>query len=127
MRLRQRLLSLPPSVGALVFLAVLLGGRLILNWAIHRMHPNLHFWSVISQLLGAVLGSVVASLVVYLLLRSRRRQRELLGMLNHELRNALQVIAYMIPHTEPAYREAARGAIDRMKKVVREISHKLGG
>ena len=127
MRLRQRLLLLPPSLGALVFLAVLLAGRLILNWAIHRIHPNLHFWSVISQLLGAVLGSIVASIVVYFLLRSRRRQRELLGVLNHELRNALQVIAYMVPHTEPAYRDAARGAIDRMKKVVREISQKLGG
>ena len=118
---------MPPSIAALIFLLVLLGCRLVLNWVIHRIHPNLHFWSVISQLLGAVLGSVVASIVVYLLLRSRRRQRELLGMLNHELRNPLQVIAYMIPHTEPTYREAARGAIDRMKKVVREISHKLGG
>ena len=127
MRLRQRLLSMSPSVGALVFLAVLLGGRLILNWTIHRIHPNLHFWSVISQLLGAVLGSIVASAVVFLLLRNQRKQRELLGMLNHELRNALQVIAYMIPNSQPAYREAARGAIDRMKKVVREISHQLGG
>lgn len=127
MSLRQRLLSMPPSVGALVFLAVLLSGRLVLNWAVSRVHPNLHFWSVASQLLGTVLGSAVATAVVYLLLRSRRKQSELLGMLNHELRNALQVIAYMIPHTEPAYREAARGAIDRMKKVVREISHKLGG
>ena len=127
MSFRQRLLSIRPSVGALVFLALLLGGRLLLNWSIHRIHPNLHFWSAISQLLGPVLGSTVASLAVYLLLRSQRKQRELLGMLNHELRNALQVIAYMIPHSEPAYREAARGAIDRMKKVVREISHQLGG
>jgi len=126
MRLRQRLLSLPPSAGTLIFLVALLGGRLLLNWVVSRVHPHLHFWSVASQLLGTVLGSAVARAAVYLLLRSRKKQRELLGMLNHELRNALQVIAYLIPHSEPAYREAARGAIDRMKKVVREISHQLG-
>src|SRR5262245_59754029 len=74
MRLRQRLLSMSPWVGTLIFLAALLGGRLILNWAVSRVHPNLHFWSAASQFLGTVPGSVVASAVVYLLLRSRRKQ-----------------------------------------------------
>ena len=127
MKLRQRLLSIPAWLGALAFAVLLLAGRLALNWAVSRLNPNLHFWSAASQLLGTGLGTLVASLAVYLLLRSRRKQRELLGTLNHELRNALQVIAYLIPHSEPAYREAARGAIERMKKVVREISHQLGG
>ena len=77
-------------------------------------------------MLGPVVGTAVASIVVFLLLRNQRKQRELLGTLNHELRNALQIIAYLIPHSEAAYREAAQGAIERMKKIVKQISSQLG-
>ena len=112
--------------GALAFAASLLGLRLLINWTVSRLSPNLHFWSAWSQVLGPVIGTAVASIVVYVLLRNQHKQRELLGTLNHELRNALQVIAYLIPHSEAAYQEAARGAVERMRKIVKEISSRLG-
>jgi hypothetical protein len=124
--MRQKLLSMNPVLGAVLFAAVLLVGRLALNWFISKANPHLRFWSALSQVLGPVVGTVVASIVVYLLLRTLARQHMLLGMLNHELRNALQVIAYLVPHSEDVYREAAQGAVERMKKIVREISEQLG-
>jgi len=126
MSFRKPLLSRRPLAGTLVFAASLLGLRLLINWIVSKLNPNLHFWSAWSQVLGPVVGTAVASIVVFLLLRNQRKQRELLGTLNHELRNALQIIAYLIPHSEAAYREAAQGAIERMKKIVKQISSQLG-
>lgn len=126
-KIRRRLRAMHPVIGTLAFAAVMLGSLLALNWAVYVLRPHLHFWSLPSQFMGPVLCTFIASLVVYFLLSVLRKQRALLGMLNHEMRNALQILAYVIPASENRYQKAARDALDRMKRVVWEISDQLGG
>jgi uncharacterized membrane protein YgaE (UPF0421/DUF939 family) len=125
--IRKKLKLIPPAAGTLAFAVVMVCLMLTLNWAVSKLHPHLHFWSLLSQMMGPVLGTLITSLVVYYLLRVLRRQRELLGTLNHEMRNALQILAYVIPASDGKYQKAAKDALDRMKRVVWEISEQLGG
>lgn len=125
MRLRRKLQLMRPLTGALLFAGGLLGIRLLLNWTISEMNPRLPFWSALSQVLGPVIGTTIASAAVYVLLRSLHRQRELLASLNHEVRNALQIFAYLIPISDVRYQAAARDALERLKKAVGSISERL--
>ena len=45
--------------------------------------------------------------------------------LNHELRNALQIMAYILPSCGDVQAEQARSAIARMSLVVKKISRQL--
>ena len=72
------------------------------------------------------ISTAISSFVVYLLLYFMRRQREAVEELNHELRNALQVLSYVIPQCNVETRQQAQGAIEDMSDTVRRVSQKLG-
>lgn len=126
MSFSRKLKTVHPLAGSLVFAGALLIGRLLLNWVVSKNQPNLHFWSTVSMLLGPVLGTAIAGGVVYLLLAKLRREHQLMEMLNHELRNALQILAYLVPASHAQQREAARDALERITKVMRKISKQMG-
>lgn len=71
------------------------------------------------------IGCVIAAVLVYRLLDALRRNRAASEKLNHELRNALQIMAYILPTCGEIQAEQARMAIGRMSVVLREISRQL--
>ena len=78
-----------------------------------------------SLALTQAMGCLVAAFLLYLLLDALRRHRAASEQLNHELRNALQIMAYILPTCGEVQAEQARLAIARMSAVVREISRQL--
>ena len=70
--------------------------------------------------------TAISTFVVYLLLSFTKRQQEALEELNHELRNALQILSYAIPQCDGDTRPKAEAAIESMSSTVRRISQRLG-
>ena len=94
----------------------------VFRWTIpDRPQPPL--WSV---LLTIAIGSAIASAVVFLLLTLMQRQQRALEELNHELRNALQILSYSVNQCDEDTRPKAQRAIETLSDAVRRISQKLG-
>ena len=117
---------IPPWVGAMLFAALFFFARLgadwLFRWAIAGA-PMPPFWSV---LLTIGFGTAISTTVVYFLLRALHAQDRALDELNHELRNSLQVLAYIIPSCDPAMADQARSALERMTRTVSRVSEQLG-
>jgi hypothetical protein len=117
---------MPTWVGTLLFAVLFFFARLGADWLFRSVipdHPMPPMWSV---LLTIGLGTTIATVVVFYLLRALRRQEHALDELNHELRNALQVLAYVIPSCDAKFAAQAEGAISRMKETVTRVSRELG-
>jgi len=60
------------------------------------------------------------------LLTFMHRQQRALEDLNHELRNALQILSYSVDQCDAETRPKAQQAIGSLSDAVRRISQKLG-
>ncbi len=121
-----QLSSVSPSVGtaifALAFFAIRIGSDWLFRWFIADA-PIPPLWTV---LITTGIGTVISSILVYLLLASAQKQFRAVRLLNHELRNSLQVLSVVTSDLEPQMAAAARGSIDRLLRALRQASDLLG-
>jgi signal transduction histidine kinase len=117
---------LSPGLGtvifALAFFALRIGSDWLFRWSIAEA-PIPPLWTV---LITTGIGTAIASLLVYLLLLSVKRQVRAVRLLNHELRNSLQVLSYAVSNLEPKMAAAASRSMDRLIQALREASKLLG-
>ena len=118
--------SLSPRLGtlifALAFFAIRIGSDWLFRWFIADA-PMPPLWTV---LITTGIGTAISSALVYLLLASVQRQFRAVRLLNHELRNSLQVLTYVASDLEPRLATAARDSIDRLLQALRQASKLLG-
>jgi two-component sensor histidine kinase len=107
---------------AVVFFGLKLAADWLFRWTIPEKSPP-PGWAIV---LTIGLGTLISSAVVYLLLRLLKRQREAVEELNHEVRNSLQVLSYVVPQCDETTRQEAQAAISAMSETVKRVSHKLG-
>jgi hypothetical protein len=121
-----RVSSLSPRLGtlifALAFFAIRIGSDWLFQWFIADA-PVPPLWTV---LITTGIGTAISSVLVYVLLVSVQRQVRAVRLLNHELRNSLQVFTCMVSNLEPRMAAAASGSIDRLIQALREASKLLG-
>ena len=117
---------LSPRLGtvifALAFFAIRIGSDWLFRWFIADA-PVPPLWTVF---ITTGIGTAISSVLVYLLLVSVQRQFRAVRLLNHELRNSLQVLTYMVSNLEPRMAVAAKGSIERLLQALREASKLLG-
>lgn len=117
---------LSPRLGtvifALAFFAIRIGSDWLFRWFIADA-PVPPLWTV---LITTGIGTAISSVLVYLLLVSVQRQVRAVRLLNHELRNSLQVLTYVVSNLEPRLAAAASSSIDRLMQALREASKLLG-
>jgi len=109
-------------VFAIIFAAIKFSADWVFRWSIPEKAPP-PVWAVI---LTIGIGTVIASMAVFLLLTVMQRQKKALEELNHELRNALQVLSYAVNQCDLETRPKAQEAIGSLSDAVRKISQKLG-
>ncbi|MGA9977286.1 MAG: hypothetical protein WBQ08_01420 [Candidatus Sulfotelmatobacter sp.] len=118
--------SLSPRLGtlifALAFFAIRIGTDWLFRWFIADA-PVPPLWTV---LITTGIGTAISSVLVYLLLASVQRQHRAVRLLNHELRNSLQVLTFAVSNAEPKMATAATRSIDRLLQALREASRLLG-
>jgi signal transduction histidine kinase len=123
--MRWDLSKLSPRLGtaifALAFFAIRIGTDWLFRWFIADA-PMPPLWTV---LITTGIGTAISSVLVYLLLASVQRQFRAVRLLNHELRNSLQVLTYAVSNLEPRIATAARDAIDRLLRALRQASDLL--
>lgn len=121
-----RLSGLSPRLGTLIFavafFAIRIGSDWLFRWFIGDA-PVPPLWTV---LITTGIGTAISSVLVYLLLVSAQRQFRAVRLLNHELRNALQVLTYVVENLEPRMAATASSSIDRLMGALREASKLLG-
>ncbi len=121
-----RLSSLSPRLGTLIFALAFFAIRIATDWLFRWFigdAPVPPLWTV---LITTGIGTAISSVLVYLLLASAQRQFRAVRLLNHELRNALQVLTYVVSNLEPRMAAAASSSIDRLMGALREASKLLG-
>lgn len=119
--LRQR-----PVQGTIRFAVLYFGISFILDWTFRwtiGQNPVPPLWTVIASIGGATL---ISSVAVYLLLSFNQRQQQALEELNHELRNAMQILAYASQQCDHDTQPKAQAAINSMSDTLRRITHRLG-
>ena len=117
--------TLSPLVGAMVFAGIFFSGGMLFEWLFRSVvaeEKTPLWWSLA---LTQAIGCLIAAFLLYLLLDALRRHRRAAEQLNHELRNALQIMAYILHSCDEVQAEQARAAIVRMSYVLREISQQL--
>ncbi len=117
---------LSPRLGtvifALAFFAIRIGSDWLFRWFIAEA-PVPPLWTV---LITTGIGTAISSVLVYLLLVAVQRQFRGVRLLNHELRNSMQVLTYVVSNLEPRMAAAASSSIDRLMQALREASKLLG-
>ena len=109
-------------VFAIIFSAIKFAADWVFRWTIPEKAPP-PVWSIVVTI---GIGTAIASLAVFLLLTLTQRQKVALEELNHELRNALQVLSYAVNQCDRETRPRAQEAIGTLSDAVRKISQKLG-
>jgi signal transduction histidine kinase len=124
--LKAAVLRQSPVRGTVLFALVYLALKFLADWTFRWTipdRPQPPLWSVI---LTIAIGSAIASMLVFLLLTFMHRQQQALEELNHELRNALQILSYSVNQCDNDTRLKAQQAIGSLSDAVRRISQKLG-
>lgn len=114
-----------PVRGTVVFASGFFVLRVIVDYLLHSVAPDRPrepWWSSASSV---AVGTAIAAWFVYRLLNTLQVQRRLMETLNHEVRNALQVLAYL-GGADRKNAHLAREAVARIEKTVREVSEELG-
>lgn len=114
-----------PVRGTLVFASGFFVIRVVVDYLLHTVAPDRPaepWWSSVSSV---GFGTAIAAWFVYRLLKTLQIQRRLMESLNHEVRNALQVLAYLGSADKPNA-NLAREAVARIERTVREVSAELG-
>lgn len=110
------------AIFAVSFFVIRIGSDWLFRWFIADA-PVPPLWTVF---ITTGIGTAISSVLVYLLLVSVQRQFLAVRLLNHELRNSLQVLTYMVSNLEPRMAVAAKGSIERLLQALREASKLLG-
>lgn len=124
--LNSGILRQNPAPGTFRFAVLYFGVSFILDWMFRwaiGQNPMPPVWTILMSIGGA---TAISSLVVYLLLSFNRRQREALEELNHELRNALQILVYASQQCDDETQPKALAAIDSMSDSLRRVTQRLG-
>jgi signal transduction histidine kinase len=118
--------QLSPVLGtvlfALAFFAIRIGSDWFFRWFIAET-PRPPLWTV---LITTGIGTAISSVLVYLLLASAQKQFRAVRVLNHELRNSLQVLSFAAANLEPKMAAAARDSIARLLRALQQASNLLG-
>ncbi len=124
--LNSAVLRQNPVRGTVIFACIYFAASFaadgVFRWVIAD-YPMPPLWAVCTSI---GLLTAISTFVVYLLLSFTKRQQEALEELNHELRNALQILSYAIPQCDGDTRPKAEAAIEGMSSTVRRISQRLG-
>ena len=124
--LKSAALRQSPVRGTILFAIVYSVIKFLADWAFRWQipdRPQPPLWSVF---LTIAIGTFISSVVVFLLLTFMHRQQRALEELNHELRNALQILSYSVDQCDADTRPKAQEAIGSLSNAVRRISQKLG-
>ena len=124
--LKSAILRQNPVRGTILFAVIYSVIKLTADWVFRWSIPDKApppAWAII---LTIGIGTAIASLAVFLLLTFTQRQQRALEELNHELRNALQVLSYAVDQCDGETRPKAQQAIGTLSDAVRKISQKLG-
>jgi hypothetical protein len=124
--LKSTILRQNPVWGTIVFALVYAAIKLFADWIFRWSIPDKPPPPVWAILVTIGIGTVIASTAVFLLLTLTQRQKQALEELNHELRNALQVLSYSVYQCDDYTRPKAQAAIGTLSDAVRKISQKLG-
>jgi hypothetical protein len=122
----MRMRAVRPTVGTGVFAGMYFFARLGLDWLFRSLIPGIPMPPLWSVLLTQTVGTGIVSGLVFVLLVNLQNQREAMRDLNHGLRNALQVIAYVVPSCTVDNRARAEDAVDKMTTVLEDVSERLG-
>jgi hypothetical protein len=79
-----------------------------------------------SLLLPQLFGASVVTALLFLLLGVIQQQHKSMQELNHGLRNALEIICYLLPQLPPEARTQGNEAVARIVTTVRVVSKRLG-
>lgn len=124
--LNSEVLRQSPARGTAIFACLYAALTVALDWLFrwelgdHTMPP---LWTV---LVTIGIETAIFSLVVYLLLVSVRRQHQAVEELNHEMRNAMQVLSYAVRQCDADTAPKAEAAIQSMSGTLRRVSQRLG-
>jgi hypothetical protein len=124
--LNSAVLRQNPVRGTVIFACIYFAANFASDWLFRWSmgnSPMPPLWAIFTST-GVV--TAISSLVVYLLLSFTNRQQEALEELNHELRNALQILSYAVPQCDGETRPKAEEAIESMSSTLRRISQRLG-
>ncbi|HWR16279.1 MAG TPA: hypothetical protein VN577_15730 [Terriglobales bacterium] len=111
------------TVAFAVFYAIL---AFLVDWLFRWTlggNPRPPLWTLIVTI---GIGTTITSVIVYLLLVSIERQNAAIQQLNHELRNALQILSYAVQQCDGETAPKADAAIQSMSATLRRISQDLG-
>jgi hypothetical protein len=117
---------LPPGLATGLFAFAFFAIRIGTDWLFRSYIPGRPMAPVWSILLTTAIEAGVSSGLVYLLLASVQTQLRAVRLLNHELRNALQVLTFTMENLEPGIAEEARGSINRALQALQHASTLLG-
>jgi signal transduction histidine kinase len=124
--LNSGILRQNPVQGTIRFAVLYFGVSFILDWMFRWMigqNPMPPLWTVLMSIGGA---TCISSIVVYLLLAFNQRQQQALEELNHELRNAMQILVYASQQCDDETQPKAQAAIDSMSDSLRRVTQRLG-
>lgn len=124
--LKSAILRQNPVRGTIVFAIIYAALKFAADWAFRWSIPDKSPPPVWAIVLTIGIGTAIASMAVFLLLTLTQRQKHALEELNHELRNALQVLSYAVDQCDGETRPKAQQAIGTLSDAVRKISQKLG-
>ena len=126
MSMAYEISRLSPRLGtaifAVAFFAIRVGTDWLFRWFIADA-PAPPLWSVV---ITTGIGTAISSALVYLLLTSVQRQLRAVRLLNHEMRNSLQVLNFVASDLEPTMASEAGQSIHRLLVALQEASKLLG-
>lgn len=124
--LKSWILRQNPVRGTVLFAVVFAAIKLVADWIFRWTIPEKNAPPAWAIVLTIGIATAIASTAVFLLLTVLRRQEQALQELNHELRNALQILSYSVDQCDGETRPQAQAAISTLSDAVRRISQRLG-
>jgi two-component sensor histidine kinase len=124
--LNSGILRQNPVQGTVLFALVYFSISYVLDWLFRwaiAQNPMPPLWAILLSIGGA---TAISSIAVYLLLVFTQRQQQALEELNHEIRNALQILAYAARQCDAETAPKAQEAIASMSSTLRRITQRLG-
>jgi hypothetical protein len=124
--LKSAVLRQNPLRGTVSFAVLYFALSFGLDWAFRWTiadNPIPPLWTILVSL---GITTAISSVVVYLLLTLLQQQQCALEELNHEMRNAMQVLSYAVQQCDSETAPQAEVAIRRMSDTLRKVSQELG-
>lgn len=113
-------------LGAVVGGVVYFFARSGADWVCRYYVPGYPLPPMWSLLLPQLFGASVVTALLFLLLGVIQQQHKSMQELNHGLRNALEIICYLLPQLPPEARTQGNEAVARIVTTVRVVSKRLG-